>query len=421
MAEGETIDRPDAASVDHAGRPAALGFIFAACLMDVIALGIVIPVLPKLIQQMAGGSTAGALHYVGIFSTAWALMQFFASPIIGSLSDRFGRRPVLLISIFGLGFDYLIMGAAPTLAWLFVGRLISGVTAASFSTASAYIADISPPEKRAENFGLVGSAFGVGFVLGPAIGGLVGHFSPRLPFWVAAGLALLNGLYGLFVLPESLPKERRSAFSWRRANPVGSLQLLASQPGLIGLATVFFLFMLGQQALNTIFVLYTSYRYGWDPAQLGLYLGATGFGSILVQSVVVKPVVKASGERGSMLIGLGCGAVGFLIFGLAPSGVIFWLGLPVFALTGLVQPAAQSLMSNRVPATEQGRLQGANSGIMSITGLIGPALYTTVFAWAISGAAPVHQPGLGILLAAALVLTACALAVRFAKPAAALA
>ena len=419
MAEGDIIDTQDAAPVaaGRAARPAALGFIFATALMDVIALGIIIPVLPRLIQQMAGGSTAQALHYVLIFSTSWAVMQFVSSPIVGALSDRFGRRPVLLLSIFGLGIDYLIMGFAPTLAWLYVGRLISGVTSASFSTAGAYIADISPPEKRAQNFGLIGAAFGVGFVLGPSIGGLLGGINPRLPFWVAAGLALVNWCYGLFVLPESLPKERRSPFSWRKANPIGSLQLLAAHPGLLGLASVFFLYMLGHQALQQIFVLYTAYRFHWSIMEMGLYLGCTGVASIVVQATLVKPVVKAAGERGAMLIGLASGAAGFAIFALAPTSPLFWSGLPVFALMGLVQPASQSLMSRRVPANEQGRLQGANSGIMSITGLIGPSLYTTVFAWAITGGAGLNLPGLGILMATGLVCAAWLLALRFAKPA----
>jgi DHA1 family tetracycline resistance protein-like MFS transporter len=418
VAEGDIIHPQGAEPVaqGRAGRPAALGFIFATALMDVIALGIIIPVLPHLIQDMAGGSTAQALHYVLIFSTSWALMQFFAAPIVGSLSDRFGRRPVLLISIFGLGCDYVIMAMAPNLAWLFIGRLISGVTAASFSTAGAYIADITPPEKRAQNFGLIGAAFGVGFVLGPSIGGLLGGINPRLPFWVAAGLAGVNWLYGLFVLPESLPKSRRAAFSWRKANPVGSLQLLFAYPGLVGLASVFFLYMLGHQALQQIFVLYTAYRFHWGIMQVGIYLGVTGVASIAVQMLLVKPVVKAVGERGAMLIGLTGGAVGFLVYALAPTTPLFWVGLPIFALMGLVQPSAQSLMSRRVGPTEQGRLQGATSGIMSITGLIGPSLYTSVFAWAITGGAALKTPGLGILVAAGLVIASFILALRFAKP-----
>ena len=237
MAEGDIVEtQGSVAAGGRKPRAAALGFIFATALMDVIALGIIIPVLPNLIKQMAGGSTAEALHYVLIFSTTWAVMQFFASPIIGSLSDHFGRRPVLLISIFGLGIDYVIMAMAPNLQVLYIGRVISGITAASFGTAGAYIADITPPEKRAQNFGLIGAAFGVGFVIGPALAGLLGGINPRLPFWVAAGLALVNWLFGLFVLPESLPKERRAPFSWKKANPVGSLQLLAAHPGMLGMA-----------------------------------------------------------------------------------------------------------------------------------------------------------------------------------------
>ena len=415
MADGEIIDA-HAAVARKAGRPAALGFIFATALMDVIALGIIIPVLPNLIKQMAGGSTAEALHYVLIFSTTWAVMQFFASPIVGALSDRFGRRPVLLISIFGLGCDYVVMAMAPNLGWLYVGRLISGITAASFSTAGAYIADISPPEKRAQNFGLIGAAFGVGFVIGPALAGVLGGFNPRLPFWVAAGLALVNWLFGLFVLPESLPKERRAPFSWRKANPVGSLRLLAAHPGLLGMAAVFFLYMLAHQSLQQIFVLFTGYRFGWGIRDVGLFLGATGIASIVVQMLLVRPVVKAFGERGTMLIGLFCGVLGFAAYALAPNGFLFWCSLPIFALIGLVQPTSQSLMSRRVPGNEQGRLQGAMAGIQSITGLIGPSLYTTVFAWAITDGKPLNLPGLGILLSAGLVVLALLLAMRFAKP-----
>lgn len=415
MADGEIIDA-HAAVARKAGRPAALGFIFATALMDVIALGIIIPVLPNLIKQMAGGSTAEALHYVLIFSTTWAVMQFFASPIIGTLSDRFGRRPVLLISIFGLGCDYVVMAMAPNLGWLYVGRLVSGITAASFSTAGAYIADISPPEKRAQNFGLIGAAFGVGFVIGPALAGVLGGVNPRLPFWVAAGLALANWLFGLFVLPESLPKDRRSPFSWRKANPVGSLQLLAAHPGLLGMAAMFFLYMLAHQALQQIFVLYTGYRFGWGIRDVGLFLGATGIASIVVQMLLVRPVVQAVGERGALLIGLACGVLGFAAYALAPNGFLFWCSLPLFALIGLVQPTSQSLTSRRVPGNEQGRLQGAMSGIQSITGLIGPSLYTMVFAWAITDGKPLNLPGLGILLASGLVVLALLLAVRFAKP-----
>ena len=415
MAEGEIIETHGAVAAGKKPRAAALGFIFATALMDVIALGIIIPVLPNLIKAMAGGSTAEALHYVLIFSTTWAVMQFFASPIIGSLSDHFGRRPVLLISIFGLGCDYVIMAMAPNLPVLFIGRLISGVTAASFATAGAYIPDIPPPEKRAQNFGLIGAAFGVGFVIGPALAGLLGGINPRLPFWFAAGLALLNWLFGLFVLPESLPKERRAPFSWRKANPVGSLQLLAAHPGLLGMAAMFFLYMLAHQSLQQIFVLFTGYRFNWGIRDVGLFLGATGVASIIVQMTLVRPIVQAIGERRAMLLGLACGVLGFAIYALAPNSLLFWCGLPVFAMLGLVQPTSQSLMSRRVPGNEQGRLQGAVSGIQSITGLIGPSLYTTVFAWAITGGKPLGLPGLGILVSAGLAFLALLLAVRYAR------
>lgn len=415
MAEGEIIETRGSVPTGRKPRTAALGFIFATALMDVIALGIIIPVLPNLIKEMAGGSTAEALHYVLIFSTTWAVMQFFASPIIGSLSDHFGRRPVLLISIFGLGCDYVIMAMAPNLQVLYIGRLISGVTAASFGTAGAYIADITPPEKRAQNFGLIGAAFGVGFVIGPALAGLLGGINPRLPFWFAAGLALVNWLFGLLVLPESLPKDRRAPFSWRKANPVGSLQLLAAHPGMLGMAAMFFLYMLAHQSLQQIFVLFTGYRFNWGIRDVGLFLGATGVASIVVQMVLVRPIVHALGERRAMLAGLVCGVLGFAIYALAPTPLLFWCGLPVFAMIGLVQPTSQSLMSRRVPGNEQGRLQGAMSGIQSITGLIGPTLYTTVFAWAITGGKALDLPGLGILLAAGLAFLALLLAIRYGR------
>lgn len=396
-------------------RPAALGFVFATALMDVIALGIIIPVLPNLIKQMAGESTAEALHYVLIFSTTWAVMQFFASPVIGSLSDRFGRRPVLLVSIFGLGCDYIVMAVAPNLAWLFFGRLVSGITSASIATASAYIADISPPEKRAQNFGVIGAAFGIGLVLGPLVGGLLGGINPRVPFWGAAALALINWCFGLIVLPESLPKNRRSDFSWKKANPIGSLRLLAAHPGLLGMAAVFFLFMMSYQALEQIFVLYTGYRFHWGIRDVGLFLGGTGIAQIMVQTTLVRPVVKKAGERGAMLIGLTCGALAFAFYGLGSTSFLVCCGLPLFALMGLVQPANQALMSRRVPPTEQGRLQGATSGLMSLTALIGPSLYTTVFAWAITDGANLHLPGLGVLVASGFVLLSLALAARYAR------
>jgi MFS transporter, DHA1 family, tetracycline resistance protein len=342
------------------------------------------------------------------------LMQFFFSPILGSLSDRFGRRPVVLLSNFGLGLDYVLMALAPGIGLLFVGRLISGITAASMSTAGAYIADVSPPEKRAAGFGLMSVAFGLGFILGPALGGLLGQVDPRLPFWVAGGLSLTNAAYGFLILPESLPLERRAAFSWRRANPVGALRLLRAHPGLLGLASVNFLYFLSHQAF-AVFVLYGNYRYGWNERMVGLTLAGVGACSALVGGLVVRPVVRRFGERRSLITGLLFGAVGFAIFGLAPTGWIFWIGIPVMSLWGLTSPAAQGLMTRRVSPGEQGQLQGANSSLMGFAGLIGPFLFTGIFAHFISPPAW-WLPGAPFLLAAALLALAIPVASAVARP-----
>lgn len=393
-------------------RPAALRFIFALVVVDVIAMGVVIPVLPKLVESFKGGDTAAAAEVYGVFGTAWALMQFVSMPILGALSDRFGRRPVILLSCFGLGLDYLLMALAPNLAWLFVGRVISGITAASFSTAFAYIADVAPPEKRAASFGLVGAGFGLGFTLGPALGGVLGGVDPRLPFWVAGGLTLLNAAYGWFVLPESLPVEKRSAFSWKRANPVGSLRLLRSHPELFGLATVLFLMQLSHIVFPAVTVLYMGYRYGWGEMAVGLVLGGVGVASMIVQGALVRPVVKRIGERRALGIGLAFGAAGMAIYGLAPTGALFLAGIPVMALWGFAGPSAQSLMSQRVSPSEQGQLQGANSAMQAITGMIGPALFTQAFAQAIGPGAGPHVPGMPFLLATAMLVVAGILAWR---------
>ncbi len=334
-------------------------------------------------------------------------MQFIASPVIGALSDRFGRRPIILLSNFGLGLDYILMALAPGIALLFVGRIISGITAASFSTAGAYIADVSPPERRAAGFGLISVAFGIGFVLGPAVGGLLGGFDPRLPFWVAAALSLGNGCYGAIVLPESLPPEKRSAFSWRRANPIGALKLLLRHRQLIGVAGVNFLYSLAHQSLQSVFVLYGAYRYGWDSRTVGLTLAAVGVFSALVGGVLVRRVVPLFGERRALLAGLLFGVAGFSVFGLAPTGPIFWAGLPLLSLMGLASPAAQAIMTRLVPPSEQGRLQGAGSSVMSLAGLVGPSLFTGVFAAAVRAG---EVPGAPYFLAAVVMLVAMALA-----------
>ncbi|WP_309890361.1 TCR/Tet family MFS transporter [Archangium sp.] len=399
-----------------APRRAALVFIFITILLDILAMGMIIPVLPKLVVNFLGGDTVRAAEMFGVFSTAWALMQFIFSPVLGALSDRFGRRPVILLSNFGLGFDYVLMALAPTLGWLFAGRVISGITAASISTASAYIADVTPPEKRAASYGLLGAAFGIGFVLGPALGGVLGTVNPHLPFWVAAGLSLTNALYGLFVLPESLPPERRKAFQWRRANPVGALALLRSKPDVLGLAGVHFLYQLSHVVLPSVFVLYGSHRYGWDERAVGLTLACTGVFSLIVQGGLVRPIVKRLGERSTLLLGLGAGAVGFAIYGLASTGALFWIGIPVMSLWGLFGPASQGLMSSRMGPSEQGQLQGALSSLMGIAGMIGPALFTQLFALGIDPERNWNLPGAPFLFSMLLLVFAGLLASRVTAP-----
>ena len=391
-------------------QPAAVAFILVTILLDIMALGMVIPVLPTLVVGFLGGDAAGAATVYGVFGTVWALMQFLCSPLLGALSDRFGRRPVILLSNLGLGLDYILMALAPSLAWLLVGRVISGITAASIGTAGAYVADITPLAQRAARFGLLGSAFGLGFVLGPALGGLLGSYGPRLPFWVAAGFSLANALYGLLVLPESLPPERRARFTWRRATPLGPLRLLRAQPGLLGLAGVSVLYSLAHEVLPSVFVLYATYRYGWGEAMTGLTLAAVGVGAMLVQGGLVKTFVARLGERATLLVGLACGAAGMAIYGLAPTGAWFWAGIPVMALWGLASPATQSLMSGRVGADQQGQLQGALSALRGLTGLVGPALFTLTFAAAIAAEHSWHLPGAPFLLAASLLLGAVAVA-----------
>ena len=395
--------------VGAARREAAFVFIFATVLLDMLAVGIIIPVLPKLVFDFLGGNAAETAKILGVFGSAWALMQFFFSPLQGALSDSFGRRLMILLSNFGVGLDYVLMALAPTLGWLFVGRVISGITAASISTAYAYVADVTPPDQRAARFGLLGAAFGAGFVLGPALGGFAGTISPRLPFWIAAGLSLANAFYGLVILPESLPAARRARFAWRRANPFGALALLRSHAMLFRLATVNFLGNLAHAVLPSIAVLYMMYRYGWNESLVGLTLAAVGVASIIVQGLVVGPVTRWVGERAALMLGLAFGVVGFLIFALAPNGLIFWLAIPVMALWGLEGPACMALMSRLVGASEQGQLQGANASVTGIANLFGPGLFTLTFAFAIGGGRQFNLPGAPFLIAS-LLLAAAAVA-----------
>ena len=393
-------------------RRAAVVFIFITVMLDMLALGMVIPVLPLLVQTFRGGDTALAAETLGAFNTVWATMQFAASPVIGAWSDRHGRRPIVLMSNFGLGADYILMALAPTLSWLFVGRVISGITSASVPTAYAYIADVTEPEKRSKAFGLIGAAFGVGFVLGPAIGGLLGGINPRLPFWVAAGFSLANGLYGLFVLPESLPHDRRKIVPWRRANPVGAMKLLRSHPQLVSFGVMHFLYNLAHQVLPSVFVLYAAYRYGWGPKMVGATLAIIGVSVAIVQGALIGPIVKRFGERRAMLTGILSGAAGLTVYGLATTGWMFMLGTPVMALWGLYSPSAQGIMTRRVSHSEQGQLQGALASVLGVTGVLGPGLFTLTFATFISARRHIPIAGAPCLLASLLLLAAAVIGFR---------
>jgi DHA1 family tetracycline resistance protein-like MFS transporter len=383
---------------------AAFAFIFITVLLDMMAIGIVIPVLPGLIVGFMGGDAAGGAEILGLFGTAWALMQFLFSPMLGALSDRYGRRPVILISALGLGLDYILMAVAPSLSWLYVGRVISGITAGSISTAFAYVADVTPAEQRAARFGFLGVAFGAGFVLGPALGGLAGGIDPRLPFWIAAALSLINAFYGWFILPESLPPERRMAFAWKRANPLGALKLLRSHRELFGLAFVEFLGHLAHAVLPSMGVLYMLYRYGWDEQRVGLVMAGVGLCAIVVQGGLIGPMVNWFGERKALLIGLLFGALGFFVYGVAWTGWLFLAGVPLMALWGIANPALMGIMSRRVSAQEQGQLQGANASLQGIANLIGPGLFTLSFAVAIRPEVGVNMPGTPFVIAGVLLI-----------------
>jgi MFS transporter, DHA1 family, tetracycline resistance protein len=379
----------------------ALAFIFCTVTLDCLALGIMLPVLPTIVLDFLDGDTAAAAREFGLFATVWGLMQFLCSPLLGALSDRYGRRPVILISCLGMGLDYIFMAVAPNLTLLLIGRIISGITAATIATSFAYIADVTTPDERAKSFGIVGVGFGLGFVLGPAIGGLLGGLDPRLPFWVAAAASLINAAFGWFVLPESLPPERRMTFSWKRANPIGALRLLLSHRQLVGLATIDFIVNVAHQVLPAVFVLYAAHRYGWDETTVGITLALVGLSAAVVQGLLVGPAVKWLGTRRALIAGLLFGSLGMVIYALAPTGPWFWVGVPVMALWGVVGPSIQDMMSRRVSESEQGQLQGANSSSRSIAGLIGPAIFTTTFAWLIG-----WLPGAPFLLAALLLLVA---------------
>jgi DHA1 family tetracycline resistance protein-like MFS transporter len=398
--------------------PGATAFLFILVMvaLDMVAFGIIAPVLPDLIRQFEGGDFGRASHLTGYLLFVWNAMQFLFSPILGAWSDRFGRRAIILLSCFGLGVDYIVMALAPTLRWLFIGRIISGITASNISTAFAYVTDVTPPEKRAKPFGYISAAFGLGFIIGPAVGGYLGNFNIRAPFWAAAILSLVNSLYGFFVLPESLPAERRAKSAWHMANPLGSLTLLRSHAQLAGLSIVVTLYYLAHNSLPSVWALYTMKRYSWSRGDVGLSLSVVGVCASVISGVLVGPFVTRFGERRSVLFGLLCGTLGFVGFALASRGWVLYAVIPFIALWGIAAPAIQSLMSRRVDPSSQGKLQGAINSLRAITGMAGPVLFTQIFALAISPRARIQLAGAPYYLAGLLLLSSLLLAVYVTRP-----
>ncbi len=393
-------------------RKPALVFIFITLFLDILGIGLVVPILPKLVEEVAGGGIDRAAYLYGWLIGLYALMQFLFAPVIGNLSDRFGRRPVILLSLFGSGLDYFLLAWAPTLAWFFVGRILSGITGANYAAAVAYIADVSPPERRAMNFGLVGAAFGLGFIFGPALGGWLGDYGLRVPFIAAGVLTLLNWLYGFFILPESLKVENRRRFQLGRANPVGALLQLRRHRLVLGLSFSYFLSGLAHQVYPSIWVLYTGYRYGWGTKQTGLSLALVGLMTAIVQGGLTRRVIPKIGERRAALFGFGVMAVALTGYGLAPEG---WIVYPIIvfgSLSGLAVPAIQGMISRTVGDDEQGGIQGTLTALQSVAGATGPLLATAVFGFFLSDQAPAVVPGAPFFLSSALAVMAGFLAAR---------
>ena len=393
-------------------RSAALGFIFITILVDVIGLGVIIPIVPKLIQKLTGEGISEASRYGGWLIFSFAIMQFIFSPILGSLSDRYGRRPVLLLSLLGLGLDYILQAFAPTIAWLFVGRLIAGVMGASFTTATAYIADISTPEKRAQNFGLVGAAFGLGFIIGPVIGGLASKWGTSVPFMIAAALTLMNVLYGYFILPESLTQENRRAFDWSKANPLGALKHLQKYPVVSGLIVTLVLVNIAAHAVQSNWTYYTIYKFNWSEETIGFSLAVVGLLVSLVQGLLIRKAIPLLGQRKAIYIGLGFYAVGLVLFGIAWQGWMMFAFLVPYCLGGIAGPTLQGIISNQVPANEQGELQGALTSLVSMTSILGPLIMNNLFAYSTGKNSLFYLPGAAFFLAAALVMIGLLLCVK---------
>lgn len=396
-------------------KEAALGFIFITLLIDIIGFGIIIPILPQLIQSLTHGTVSEASRYGGLLIFAYSLMQFVFSPIIGNLSDQYGRRPVLLCSLFGFGIDYLFLAFAPSIGWLFVGRLIAGVTGASITTGSAYISDISTPEKKAQNFGMIGAAFGLGFIIGPVLGGQLAHFGVRWPFIGAAILSLINWLYGFFVLPESLAKENRRSFEWKRANPVGSLKMLNKYPVIAGLVISITLIYIASHSVQTTWSYITIEKFGWSPTMIGYSLGVVGVCVAIVQGVLIRRIIPKLGLEKSVYIGLALYAIGFILFAYASQTWMMYAFTAIYCMGGIAMPSIQGIISTHVPPNEQGELQGALTSLMSATSIIGPLIMTNIFAYFTATNAPIHFAGAPFIVSAVLTIISSVLAYRSLK------
>jgi DHA1 family tetracycline resistance protein-like MFS transporter len=393
-------------------KSAAVGFIFITLLIDVIGFGIIIPVMPKLISQLKHVDISTASRYGSLLMFSYAVVQFFFAPILGNLSDKYGRRPVLLFSLFGFGIDYLFLALAPTYSWLFIGRIIAGITGASMTTGAAYIADVSTPETRAKNFGMIGAAFGLGFIIGPMIGGLLGSLGPRIPFYAAAALALINCAYGYFVLPESLSKENRRTFEWKRANPIGSLMHLKKYPAIGALAVSIFLVYLGAHAIMSNWSYFTMYRFNWNEKMVGISLAVVGVLVAAVQGGITRIINPKLCNEKTLYTGLALYALGMLLFGLATQSWMMFVFLVPYCLGGIAQPALQAVMAGKVPPNAQGELQGTITSLMSLAAIIGPLLMNNLFFYFTHSNAPIHLPGAPFLLAAVLMASSAFIAYK---------
>ncbi len=391
-------------------KQAAIGFIFITMLIDITGWGIIIPVIPKLIRELIHGDVSEAAQYGGWLTFAYAITQFVCAPLIGNLSDKYGRRPIILLSLFTFALDYLLLAFSPSIFWLFIGRIIAGLTGASITTASAYIADVSTPENRAKNFGMIGAAFGLGFIIGPVIGGLLGQFGSRVPFYAAAVLCMLNFLYGYFILPESLSKENRRAFEWKRANPIGAFINLKKYPSLIGLIAAIFLLYVGSHAVHSNWSFYTMYRFHWDEKMIGISLGAIGLLVGIVQGGLIRWTNPRLGNEKSIYIGLALYTVGMLLFAFATQSWMLFVFLIPYCLGGIAGPALQSVVSGKVPPNEQGEIQGTLASMMSASAIVGPPMMTNTFYYFTHKSAPILLPGAPFILGSFLMLVSTFLA-----------